>query len=138
MSIEVNKKRQTFKKFSFRGIDIEDIMKLSLEEFAPLLKSTLRRKLKRGLTKDEFSVINACKEAQKSGNLFKTQPFLTKARNTPIVNFMIGNTIGVYNGCGYISVEIKPEMLGNRLKDYAPSKNSKSHGKPGIFSPIIN
>merc|ERR1711935_133649 len=129
---EVTKKKQTFKKFTFRGVELEDVMKLTLAEFMPLLSSTLRRKLKRGLTKAEMDVIKACKDAHDSGELYKEKPLLTKARDTPVVNFMVGHTIGIYNGCGYMPVEIKPEMLGNRLKHYAPSKNSQSHGKPGV------
>lgn len=131
MSTET-KKKQIFKKFSFKGVELEKIMKMSLEKFSKLLKSSLRRKLSRGLNKDEFEVIKACKEAHENNKLFKEQPFCTKARNTPVVNFMVGNTIGVYNGCGYIPVEIKPEMLGNRLKDYSPSKKSLTHGRPGV------
>ncbi|KAF7685589.1 40S ribosomal protein S15-3 [Cucumispora dikerogammari] len=127
------KKKQTFKKVSFKGVLIENLLSLSLAEFALLLNAPLRRKLKRGLTSPEFELINLCKQAHINNKFYKeSNPVFTQARDTPIVHYMLNNTIAIYNGCGYVPIEIKPDMLGQRLKHYVLSKNSKSHGKPGV------
>lgn len=133
MDTPITLKKKTFKEFTFKGIDMKDLMKLSLEEFTQLLNCRLRRKMSRGLKEVEFTAIKKCRDAFAEGKYYSPEnPLQTTARECPIVHWMIGQNLAVYNGKDYILFEVKPEMLGNRLKHYSWSRTNTSHGKPGI------
>merc|ERR1712004_879038 len=51
------KKRRTFKKFSYRGIDLDDLLNMSTEEFTNMTNSRHRRSLRRGLKKKHSNLI---------------------------------------------------------------------------------
>ncbi|RLF88358.1 30S ribosomal protein S19, partial [Thermococci archaeon] len=45
---------------------------------------------------------------------------------------MVGMTIYVHNGKEFVPVEIKPEMIGHYLGEFAPTRKRVQHGAPGI------
>jgi small subunit ribosomal protein S19 len=45
---------------------------------------------------------------------------------------MVGMTIHVYNGKEYVPVEIRPEMIGHYLGEFAPTCKKVEHGEPGL------
>ena len=45
---------------------------------------------------------------------------------------MIQSVINIHNGKGYNNVEIKPEMIGYYLGEFAMSYKRVMHGKPGV------
>ena len=45
---------------------------------------------------------------------------------------MVGLTILVHNGKEFSTVEIKPEMIGHYLGEFAITIKKVSHGTPGI------
>ena len=49
-----------------------------------------------------------------------------------IVREMTGSIIGVYNGKDFGQVEIKPEMIGHYLGEFALSYKPVKHGRHGI------
>lgn len=49
---------------------------------------------------------------------------------TPI--FQIGSVIGVYTGKVFGLVEVKPEMVGHYLGEFAISYKPTLHGRPGM------
>jgi small subunit ribosomal protein S19 len=59
----------------------------------------------------------------------------TRSRASTILPFMLGKTIGVYNGKKYISVKITEEMLGFKLGEFIMTrlrhvyKKNKTKGK---------
>lgn len=117
-------KRRTFKKFTYQGIELEELKIMELSKLKDLLPSHLRRHIKRGFSESEFKLIQQCKNNE---NDIRTQ-----CRNMMILPVMFGKTIGIHNGCQYVEVEIKPEMISRRFKDLVPTKTSKAHGKPGV------
>ncbi|KRH94038.1 40S ribosomal protein S15 [Pseudoloma neurophilia] len=117
-------RRRTFKKFTFQGIDLEDLLTMKITELRPYYPSALRRHMKRGFSQDEYNLIKQC-EAGASG--LKTQ-----CRNMMVLPCMFNKVIGIHNGCQFVEVEIKPEMIARRFKDLVPTKTSKAHGKPGV------
>jgi small subunit ribosomal protein S19 len=44
----------------------------------------------------------------------------------------VGRTIGVHNGQMFINVEIKAEMIGHYLGEYAMTRRSVTHSGPGV------
>jgi small subunit ribosomal protein S19 len=45
---------------------------------------------------------------------------------------MIGTTILLHNGKEFVPVEIKPEMIGHYLGEFAITNKKVIHGTPGI------
>ncbi len=111
------------KEFAFRGYTFEEIQKMSLEDFMKLLPSRERRKLKRGLTEQEEILLR---------KLRKRGQARTHCRDMLILPEMVGKVIFVHNGKDFVRVEIKPEMLGHRLGEFAQTRRFEKHSGPGV------
>lgn len=109
--------------FTYRGKTLEELMKMSLEEFAELLPARQRRSIKRGFSEDEKKLIN---------KIINDRPVRTHLRHTIILPEMVGKKISVYNGKEFISFEVQPEMLGHRLGEYAHTRKMVKHGSAGV------
>jgi small subunit ribosomal protein S15e len=108
MSIEA--KKRVFKKFTYRGIDLDDLLGLDHEELMRLLPARARRKLGRGLNRKQLSLIKKLRKAkQEAAKVEGEKPATVKThlRNMIIVPEMIGSVVGVYNGLSFSPVEIK-------------------------------
>ena len=62
----------------------------------------------------------------------KPAPVKTHLRNMIVVPDMIGAIVGVYNGKEFNGIEIKPEMTGHHLAEFALSYKPTRHGRPGL------
>ncbi len=56
----------------------------------------------------------------------------TQIREALILPSWIGMSFAVHNGKEFKQIEIRPEMLGHRLGDYAFSTKRVVHSAPGI------
>ncbi|HDJ96451.1 MAG TPA: 30S ribosomal protein S19 [Candidatus Aenigmarchaeota archaeon] len=111
--------------FRYRGVTLEELQKMSLEEFAKLVKARARRALLRGLTEGQKKLLE--KIRKNPGKFIRTHE-----RDMVILPEMVGAKIGVYNGKEYVPVEIKPEMIGFRLGDFAITCKRVKHSAPGV------
>ena len=117
----------------YRGYTIEDLKNVSMDEFIELLPSRQRRSLLRGLTVEQRKLlerIRMTKEFSKNGG--QAKPIRTHARDMVILPEMIGITIHVHNGKEFVPVQIKPEMVGHYLGEFAITNKPVKHGTPGI------
>jgi len=114
-------KKRTFRKFSYRGVDLENLLDLNQEQLAALLNARARRKLQnRGLKRKHLTLIKKLRKAKKEAVTGeKPETIKTHLRNMIIVPEMIGSVVGVYNGKTFNSVEIKPEMTGHYLGEFS-------------------
>jgi len=112
------------KEFTFRGMTINEIKNLSLNEFSELIPSRARRSLKKGLTEDQKKLMNKIKHNDKD--------IKTHARDMIIIPQMIGQTIKIYNGKEYVQVFITEEMLGHFLGEFSPTRRRVAHNAPGV------
>ncbi len=112
------------KEFTFKGKTVEELKKLSLKEFALLLKSRERRSLERGFTKAQKDLLKKIRAKEKN--------IRTHCRDMIIVPEMIGITIHVHKGNGFVPVLIQPEMVGHRLGEFALTRKKVEHSAPGI------
>jgi len=62
----------------------------------------------------------------------KQEDIKTHCRDLPLLPEMVGLVIGIYNGKDYVPVEIKPEMLGEVLGEFAMTRKTTKHGAPGV------
>ncbi len=121
------------KEFSLRGHSSEELKSMSIDEFARLLPSRERRSLKRGLTEQQKKLLE---KIRKTPEKFHK----THIRNMIILPEMIGKKFGVYKGGAaegdksskWVTLEIKPQMVGFRLGDFAIPIKRVQHSSPGI------
>ena len=111
-------------KFLFRGKSLEELQKMSIEEFSKLLTSRKRRSLKRGLSYEQKKLLKRLKD----GKTFVK----TKKREMIILPEMVGKKIGIYNGKEYVTVEIIPEMIGLFLGEMTLTRKETKHSSPGM------
>ena len=118
--------------FTYRGYTIERLQRMSMDEFIHLLPSRQRRSLLRGLTPQQrilLENIRKAKEAMKRGEKIVVK---THVRDMIILPEMVGVTVLVHNGKDFVPVEIKPEMIGHYLGEFAITNKPVKHGTPGI------
>jgi len=119
--IEIRKKE-----FTYRGLSLEELQKLSIEELLPLLPSRARRSLKRGLTKRQNKLLQDIREMQ-PGDVIKTH-----CRDMVILPEFIGHRIDVYDGHEFQKVNIQPQMIGHYLGEFALTRKKVKHTGPGV------
>jgi small subunit ribosomal protein S19 len=110
--------------FTYKGKTLEELQKMSLEEFAKLLPARQRRTLLRGLTEKQKKFLEKLRKSEK--------PVRTHLRDMVIIPEMVGKKVLVHNGKEWILVDIKPEMLGHYLGEFALTRKRVVHSAPGV------
>eukprot|EP01084_Bolivina_argentea_P190070 326740_1 len=130
------RKKRTFKKFTYRGIDLDALLDLTHEELMQRVNARARRRFTRGLKRKPMALIKRLRKAKKAvtNPMDKPEVVKTHLRNMIVVPEMIGSQVGVYNGKVFTQVEIKPEMIGHYLAEFSMSYKPVTHGRPGIGS----
>ncbi|RLF99050.1 MAG: 30S ribosomal protein S19 [Candidatus Wolframiiraptor sp.] len=122
------------REFTYRGYTLEQLKEMSMDQFIKLLPSRQRRSLQRGLNHVQLRLLEKVREhieMLKRGEKPK-KPIKTHARDMVILPEMVGLTIHVYNGKEFVPVEIKPEMIGHRLGEFAMTNKPVKHGRAGV------
>ena len=117
------------KEFKYRGYTFEELLNMSLEDFAKLLPARQRRSLKRGLSPEQKKLLRKIRLAKKGKY---SKPIRTHSRDMVILPEMVGMTIHVHNGKEFVPVEIKEEMIGHYLGEFALTRKIVQHGSPGV------
>ncbi len=112
------------KEFFYRGKNISELVKLSIEDFAKLAPARERRKIKRGFTEIEKKLLADIRSNPKD--------IKTHARDMIILPEMVGKTIKVYNGKEWVQVMIEADMLAHRLGEFSLTRKQVRHSAPGI------
>eukprot|EP00771_Trimastix_marina_P000076 gnl/Trimastix_PCT/108.p1 GENE.gnl/Trimastix_PCT/108~~gnl/Trimastix_PCT/108.p1 ORF type:complete len:144 (+),score=60.24 gnl/Trimastix_PCT/108:44-475(+) len=131
--MEAQHKRRTFKKFSYRGIDLSQLLDFDTERLMQLFPARPRRRFERGLKTKPMTLIKKLRKSKRECQVGEKPAVVkTHLRNMIIVPEMIGAVVGVYNGKTFNTVEIKPEMIGHYLAEFSISYKPVRHGRPGI------
>jgi len=128
------KSRGPFRRFFYRGLEVQALLDLTHGELMKLMTSRVRRRFQRGqipmgLVRKLRKEKNA---AAKAGEKPKT--IKTHHRNMIIVPEMVGSMVGVYNGLNFTQVEVKPDMIGHYLGEFSITYKPVKHGRPGVGS----
>jgi small subunit ribosomal protein S19 len=125
---KARRKKIEFKKkeFAYRGLSLEDLQKLTLEELMPLLPSRTRRTLKRGLTVKQNKLLSDIEKANPG------DPIRTHCRDMIILPNFVGHTINIHNGKEFQRVDIQPDMIGHYLGEFAITRQKVKHTGPGV------
>lgn len=112
------------KEFTYYGKTMEELKKLSLNEFAELAPTRVRRSLKRGLTDQQKILLKRIKKQDKD--------IKTHCRNMVILPEMVGSTLRIHNGKEFVKIMVTEEMLGHFLGEFTLTRRGVSHSAPGI------
>ncbi|TRO44097.1 30S ribosomal protein S19 [Candidatus Bathyarchaeota archaeon] len=120
------------KEFSYRGHSLDSLLGMSMDEFITLLPSRQRRSLQRGLTPEQRILLEKMREAREAQKNDSSVNIKTHVRDLIILPEMIGIKIMIHNGKEFVAVELKPDMIGHYLGEFAITNKPVRHGTPGI------
>ena len=121
------------KEFTYRGFTLEQLQAMSMDEFINLLPARPRRSLHRGLPQEQRTLLEKLRTAREEARKGGTAPTVkTHVRDMTILPEMVGLTVNVHNGKEFVQIEIKPEMIGHSLGEFAITNKPVRHGTPGI------
>lgn len=123
------------REFKFKGYLPEQVQALPIESLLPLLNSRQRRSLNKRVGKFMTDQKRKLREEIKLNREGKsTTDIKTHLRDMIILPDMIGVAVKVHNGKEFVSVNIRPEMIGHYLGEYAITNKRVQHGAPGVGS----
>jgi small subunit ribosomal protein S19 len=121
------------KLFKYKGATLEELKVMSMDELVKVMPSRIRRSLKTGFSESQKKLISDIREAQRVAKSGKRPGMVkTHARDMPILPEMVGLEIGIYAGKEFTKVEIKPEMIGQYLGEFALTRKPVKHSAPGV------
>jgi small subunit ribosomal protein S15e len=130
---EHQKKKRMFRKFTYRGVDLERLLDMDRAQFSKLLHARARRRLNRGLQRKHRALLKKVIDAKKNApELEKPKVVKTHLRDMIVLPEMVGGVLGIHGGRTYNQVEIRAEMIGHYLGEFAITYKPVKHGRPGI------
>jgi len=122
------------KEFTYRGYEVDELKAMPLwpseeDPSAPsvitLLISRVRRLIVRGLLlENEYFITRVRRSSNKTVR--------THRRDVPILPEFVGKRIAVHNGQNFVEIDIKPEMIGHYLGEFATTRKGVTHSGPGV------
>jgi len=119
------------RKFNFRGLSMEKLRSMTLDEFSGLLTSRGRRALKHG-NKRYRKLLESVKVAKKAAADGAGKVIKTHIRDAVILPDWVGMKFGVHNGKEFKVIDITPEKIGRRLGEYSHTTGPVRHGGAGV------
>merc|ERR1712018_991009 len=105
------KKRRTFRKFTYRGVDLDQLLDMTNEQLMELFPCRMRRKFSRGLKRKPMALIKKLRKKKRE----------CPANEKPdVVKTHLRNMV------------IMPEMTGHYLGEFSITYKPVKHGRPGI------
>ena len=112
------------KEFTFKGKNIDELKKLSLNEIALVLNARQRRSIKRGFTDQQKILLKKVRANQKN--------IETHCRDMIILPELVGITIKVHQGKEFVPVMVEADMIGHYLGEFVLTRKKVAHSAPGI------
>ena len=121
------------KEFTYRGYTIEELSGMDLwpseesesQSVIELLPSRARRSIGRGLSLENEHFLERMRRTS-------NRTVRTHRRDIPILPEFVGKRIAIYNGQNFVEIDIKPEMIGHYLGEFAITRRSVAHSGPGV------
>jgi small subunit ribosomal protein S15e len=114
------KKKRTFRKFVYRGVDLEQLLEMNelvvfiyisvynfvfRQQFSKLLPARQRRKINRGLNRKHKSLLTRLRKAKLAApELTKPECVKTHLRDMIVLPEMVGCVVGIHSGKAYNQV----------------------------------
>ena len=141
--VEPAKKTGSIRNYSFRGHKLEKLIEIAsgpnkdkfvTNELISLFDARVRRRLSRGQLKNKYvRFVNKIRKSKAECPMGeKPKPVKTHFRNMVVLPEMVGGIVGIYNGKDFVTTEIKFDMIGKYLGEFAMSYKPTTHGRPGV------
>nr|AJS13100.1 ribosomal protein S19/S15 [uncultured archaeon] len=114
------------KEFTYRGFTMDELKAMSMEDVLDLLPARARRTYLRGIDDERTAFIEKLKEDGTE------EAVRTHARDLPILPWFVGKKVAVHNGKEFVPLDIKPEMIGHYLGEFAQTRREVKHSGPGV------
>ncbi|HYS71610.1 MAG TPA: 30S ribosomal protein S19 [Thermoplasmata archaeon] len=114
------------KEFTYRGFTLDELRAMPLQDVIDLLPARARRTYVRGLDDERLTFVEKLR-----GN-GSEEAVRTHCRDVPILPDFVGKKVAVHNGKAFALVEIKPEMIGHYLGEFAMTRHDVKHSGPGV------
>lgn len=118
---EARRKRE----FTYRGYSLAELQDMGMEEVLEVMPARVRRTFARGLSPAHQIVVD--KLRGEGDGVVRTH-----RRDVPILPFFVGREVAVHNGREFIRFEIRPEMIGHYLGEFALTRRPVKHSGPGV------
>ena len=100
------RKKRTFRKFTYRGVDLDQLLDMNNEQLVELFPCRQRRCFQRGLKCKHMALLKRlCRVKKECPALEKPAVVKTHLRDMIIIPEMVGSMVGVYNGKTFNQVE---------------------------------
>ena len=120
------------KEFTYRGYTMEELSQMELwpsegsdNSIIELLPSRARRSIGRGMSVENEHFLDRVR--RNSSTTVRTH-----RRDMPILPEFVGRRIAIHNGQHFIELDVKPEMNGHYLGEFALSRKNVAHSGPGV------
>ena len=120
------------KEFTYRGFTMEELSQMELwpsegsdNSIIELLPSRARRSIGRGMSVENEHFLDRVR--RNSSTTVRTH-----RRDMPILPEFVGRRIAIHNGQHFIELDVKPEMIGHYLGEFALSRKNVAHSGPGV------
>lgn len=113
------------KEFTYRGFTQEELLEMPFDELLSILPSRARRTFVRGLNEEQRTCFEKIRAAE-------DEVIRTHRRDVPIIPQFVGKRVAVYTGKEFKEFEIKPEMIGHYLGEFALTRHEVKHSGPGV------
>ena|SRR3990170_7598418 len=121
-TIDARKKKE----FTYRGYTLEELKAMTHQEVLELLPARARRTYVRGLDREQAIFVETLRN-DGTGEAVRTH-----CRDVPVLPEFVGKKVAVHNGKAFVNLEIKPEMIGHYLGEFAMTRKEVSHSGPGV------
>ena len=133
-------KKRAFRKFTFPDIKLDKLLNLTKDKLIDQVTTWCRRQMSRGLKRKPMALVKRLRQAKRDAPPPGEKPrgIKTNLRDMIIVPEMVGSIIGIYNGKQFCGVEMKPEMIGMYLGEFACTYKPVKHGRPKVGASTMN
>merc|ERR1711870_188856 len=105
------KKKRPFRKYTYRGVDLDQLLDMNNEQLMELFPCRIRRKFSRGLKRKPMALIKKLRKKKKEAPP-NEKPDVVKTHLRDMI--------------------IVPEMIGHYLGEFSITYKPVKHGRPGI------
>ncbi len=112
------------KEFSYKGYELEELQKMSMDELIKILPARSRRTLSREMNHDQKKLVERLMSDE--------DDIKTHVKDVIILPNYVGKIVEVYNGNSYQKFELKPEMIGHYIGEFIMTRKEVKHSGPGV------
>ena len=130
---ELPQKKKPFRKQMYRGVELDKLLDMKLDEVVNMMNSRQQRRFRKGTVGGKYDRLIKKLRIAKRDSVPGEKPIFVKThlRNAIIVPEMCGSVVEVYGGKYWNPVEVKADMIGHYLAEYSLTYKPIRHGKVG-------